>query len=293
MACLIAGYLLYIFGIKIGGDIKGLVHNIAAAFVAIPCLYVIYDMALRFSKKRLNQEIFEYGKMLVDREALSIISQIMKSVYPYEARDASFRGIQTFLSLEKINVKGLIEKAEYTGFQAFRAWDVKEKKLHEILSNAFVAKRMDDEQIITVITLIKSLQSLEAMQKNEALYEVTKRKAGGYRIQSGKEMNPINKDYPDRYLLLKHLKDDKYVVADFGDFAPYRHSKLLNICIVQPKFIDEYANAISDVISSINQWIELTGSEFLIDTKMFRIGIGDNEMPLKERHITAEFTRLP
>jgi hypothetical protein len=98
------------------GDAKGLVHNIAAAFVAIPCLYVIYELAQRFSQKRLNKEIFEYGKMLVDREALSIISQLIKSLYSYEKRDASFQGIQTFLSLEKINVKGLIEESEYLGF---------------------------------------------------------------------------------------------------------------------------------------------------------------------------------
>jgi hypothetical protein len=141
---------------------------------------------------------------------------------------------------------------------------------------------MDDEQIIAVITLIKSLQRLEAIQKIETLYKVTERKAGKYHVQSGKAINPLNKDYPDRYLLLKHFKDDKYVVTDFGDFAPYQSSKLLNICIIQPQFTDTYADAISDVISGINRWLELTGGEFLIDTKMFRIGLRDNDMLVQE-----------
>jgi len=145
-------------------------------------------------------------------------------------------------------VKGLIEESEYLGFQAFKAWVVTEKKLHEILSNAFIIQRMDDEQIISVITLIKSLQGLEVIQKIETLYKITERKAENYRVQSGKAINPLNKEYPDRYLLLKHLKDDKFVVTDFGDFAPYQSSKLLNICIVQPQFIDNYADAICDVI---------------------------------------------
>ena len=71
-AALVTGYLLYIVGNNMVGDAKGLVHNIAAAFVAIPCLYVIYELAQRFSQKRLNKEIFEYGKMLIDRETLSL-----------------------------------------------------------------------------------------------------------------------------------------------------------------------------------------------------------------------------
>jgi hypothetical protein len=281
-ACLIAGYLLYNAGLELEGDAKGLVHNITAAFIAIPCLYVIYEVAQRFSQKRLNKEIFEYAKMIIDREALSIVGQLIKTVYPYETSDTSFQGIQTFLSLEKINVKGLIEESEYLGFQAFKNWVVTENKLHEILSNAFVVQRMDNEQIIAVITLIKSLQRLEAIQKLETLYEVTERKAEKYHIQSGKMINPLNTEYPDRYLLLKPLKDDKHVVVDFGDFAPYQSSKLLNICMVQPQYFDTYENAISDVISDINRWLEVTGGEFLIDTKMLRIGFRNNDMQLQE-----------
>ena len=147
IVALITGYLLYIVGSKMEGDAKGLVHNISAAFVAIPCLYVIYELAQRFSQKRLNKEIFEYGKMLIDREVLSIVSQLIKSVYSYDMRDTSFQGIQSFLSLEKINIKGLIEETRYLGFQAFKAWCVTENKLHEILSNAFIVQRMDDERL--------------------------------------------------------------------------------------------------------------------------------------------------
>jgi len=281
-ACLIAGYLFYNVGIKMGGDAKGLIHNIAAAFIAIPCLYVIYELAQRFSRKRLNKEIFDYGKMIVDREVLTIIGQLIKTVYPYETRDTSFQDIQTFLLLEKINMKGLIEESEYLGFQVFKGWTVTENNLHDILRNTFVVQRMDDEQIIAIITLLKSLRRLEAIQKVETLNKVTERKTEKYRVQSGKTINPVNTEYPDRYLLLKHIKDDKYVVTDFGDFTPFQSSKLLNICTVQPQFIDSYADAISDVVADINRWLELTGGEFLIDTKMFRIGFSNLDMQVKE-----------
>ena len=43
-ACLIAGLVLYVIGTKLAEDLKALVLNIAAAFVAIPLLYLIYDV---------------------------------------------------------------------------------------------------------------------------------------------------------------------------------------------------------------------------------------------------------
>jgi hypothetical protein len=47
-------------------------------------------------------------------------------------------------------------------------------------------------------------------------------------------------------------------------------------------FLDVYADAICDVISDVNRWLVLTGGEFLIDTKMFRIGLKDNNKPEQE-----------
>ena len=72
------------------------------------------------------------------------------------------------------------------------------------------------------------------------------------------------------------------VAEIFGDFAPYQSSKLLNICIVQPQCIDTYADAIYDVISDINRWLGVSGGEFLIDTKMFRIGLSNNDVQVQE-----------
>jgi len=43
-----------------------------------------------------------------------------------------------------------------------------------------------------------------------------------------------------------------------------------------------------DVINEINNWVDLTDSEFLIDTKMFRLGLGvysiNNQIPNGENY---------
>lgn len=210
VACVLAGTLLFVLASGLSGDSKQLLLTIAGAFFAIPCLYVIYEAAQRFSKKKLNKELFDYAKMQIDREILSIVNQLMKMVYPYDKRDFSFQGIQTFLSQDKAQIRALIENSEYLGFQVFKNWLITERNMCSILENPFILQRLEDDQAISIIALIKELRSLGTIQKNaHNLYEVTNKRVDGYKIQGGKEVNDSNVEYPNRYLLLRHLGHGK------------------------------------------------------------------------------------
>lgn len=273
-SCVFAGLMFFLASIQLTADYKGLFLNIAAAFLAIPFLYLIYELAQKFSQKRLNKELFDYAKMQIDRELLSIVNQLAKVVYPYEKQDFSFQGIQNFLSQSSSQIGDVVEKGEYIGFQVLKNWSISERNLHSILESPFILHRLEDDQIISVISILKELRSLESIQKNVTdLYVNTGKKVDNYKITSGKEISDRNTDYPDRYLLLRYLKGDKYQVADFGDFAPYHVGDLLNIFRFNNKYIEDYSDSIYDFIKTINEWLNLTGSEFLIDTKMFRLGM--------------------
>ena len=124
--------------------------------------------------------------------------------------------------------------------------------------------------------LLKEISAFEAVLKQVTdLYLVTDVKADGYIVKAGREISERNTDYPDRYLLLRHLKDDNYLVADFGDFAPYQFQNLLKICKVNRKYLENYAETLYEIVLQINQWVKSTGNEFLIDTNMFRMASGD------------------
>ena len=280
IVCIATGTILFVGGSMLSGDVKSLVLGIAGVFFAIPCLYVIYESAQTFSNRKLNKELFEYAKMRVDREVLSMVNQLMKIVYPYEDRDFSPKGIQTFLSQNKQQIAVAIEGNEYLGFQVLKDWSVSEDCLVQILESPFILQKLDNDHVISVISLMKRIRSLQDIQKNVPdLYQPIDKKAHGYKIQAGRELNDSNTKYPDRYLLLKELADDKYQVADFGDFPLYQIPKLLYYFQVNRKYTGVYALEISDFIATINQWIELTGTEFIVDTRMFRMGIRAN--PLK------------
>lgn len=277
VACIVAGSIFSVVATKLDGDLKGLTLSISAALFAIPFLYVIYELAQKNSKKKLNKELFDYAKMQIDREVLSIINQLMKIVRSYEKRDFSLQGIQAFLSQSEHQIREYIDNNDYLGFQVFKNWSISERNIHSIIENPFILQRLEDEQIISIIGILKTLRMLEDVQKRvDDLYEVTDKITDSYKIQSGRELSDENVEYPNRYLLLKHLVDDEYQVADFGDFPRYQIGKLLNICKVNRKYLEAYTNAIYGVLKQINEWLELSGSEFLLDTRMFRLGFKTN-----------------
>ncbi len=277
VVCIIAAYVFFIIGKKINSDIKGLMHGIAGSFLSIPALYLIYELSKNYSQRRLNKELFDYAKMQIDRDVLSTINQLMKVVLPYEKVEISPKSIKDFLSQTKNEFISTIKTNEYLGFQVFKNWSITEKNITKILENSFILQHLDNDQLISIIDLLKEIRSFEFMPKNIGdLYISTGKIAKGYKIENGKNLNESNNEYPDRYLLLKHLDENKFLVKDFGDFALYQKDKLLQIYRINNKYLDYLASSLLDLINSISLWIELTGYEFLIDTKMFRTSLRKN-----------------
>jgi hypothetical protein len=212
--------------------------------------------------------------MQIDREVLSIINQLIKIVY--SLREANFdpKNINKFLSLKKDEITEIISNNEHLGFQIFKDWGVGENAVQELLKNSFIFDTLENEQAISVISIIKAIRYLESIQKQDELFLKTDNKVVSYKVAEGKKISKENLKYPDRYLLLKDLGNNKFQVADFGDFSKFNRNKLVSIFKVNKNYLESYSSAIFDLIIAINKWLELTGTEFIIDTKAFRLGYG-------------------
>jgi len=277
LVCLIAAYAFFVLGSKFNSDLKGLMHGIAGSFLSIPILYFIYELSKNFSQQRLNKELFDYAKMQIDRDVLSIVNQLMKIVLPYEKVTLSPKDIRIFLSQTKNDLIVTIKTNEYIGFQVFKNWSIAERNITKILENSFILQHLDDNQLIAIIGLLKEIRAFEFIPKNlDDLYVSTEKEITGYKIESGKNINERNNEYPERYILLKHLKENQFMVRDFGDFALYQKDKLLKIYKVNDKYLDPFVMSFLGLIDSIKLWVELTGYEFIIDTKMFRTSFKKN-----------------
>jgi len=261
---------LFFIGIRLEDNLRNLFLSIAATFFGIPLIYLFYQTILNFSQKRLNKELYDYAKMQIDREILSMTYQLQKMVYKLEEKDLSQSGISKFLSLTKDNIIELLNRNEYLGFQIFKHWETTEKGLHEIIRDPYILNRLENEQIISLIEIMKDLRYIESIQKIDDLYISKDTIVKSYKVASGLEMSHKNINFPDRYLLLKKIGKDKSVVMDFGDFHLYNVESLLNVFRINGKYLDIYCCAILDLIKDINSWLDLTGKEFVIDTKQFR-----------------------
>lgn len=267
-----AGFIFYLLGELLQENTRGFFINISATFFAIPLIYLFYQLVDSFSHKKLNKEIFDYAKMQVDREILSILNQAYKIIYSLEEKEFSRKTINNLLSLKKEEIKKIVSKKEYLGFQIFKEWEVSENELHQILKNSYVLERLEDEQIIDIILVMKDLKHLEGIQRIKDLYLETNKKVNSYKVVSGTKINERNIKFPDRYLLLKNLGDNNFLVEDFGDFRPYNIEKLLHFFIVNKEFLEIYSDALFGLMKDINSWLDLTGREFVIDTRMFKLG---------------------
>ncbi len=255
-------------------EYKALLQNISAAFIAIPLLYFIYELSKRSSKKKLTKELFNYAKMQVDRELLTIVRQLTKIVQPYNLHDFSFKGLNSFLSFTEEQIKNILKNNKYLGFQIFRHWSVSQKALESILDSPFILQILDDDQIISLIAILLEIRAFHFIQRQlNDFYEDTGDISNDYKIKKGSELNEKNTKFPDRYILLKPLDEDKYIVFDFGDFNQYHYDKLLNIYTVSEKFLPQYAKIVSDFLKEINHWLENTGKTILVDPLLYRIGI--------------------
>lgn len=269
----LSGLIVYLFVINSTFDktLSSLLINISAALFAIPLLFIIYELAQKYSKRKLNKELIEYGKLVLDTEILSLINQLQKLIYNYEEQKKSFDDITVFLSLNVSQIKNIASDKELLGFQIFKQWDEAERGITEKLNNSLLVQKLDDEQLIPIIRILKKVNSLQVYSKKEDIFERIDKTTEDYVINSGKEISKYNDKLPDRLLLLKKLGGDKYMVQDFGDFKPFNHDKLLHYWIIKEEHAKVLSRLIGSIIEDINEWLNETGDEFLIDNKMFKI----------------------
>jgi len=270
---ILSGSLFLYTGFRVNPDLKGLFISIAAAFFAIPLVYLFYQQAHNFSQKRLNKEIFDYAKMQIDTDILSIVNQLRKLVYPVGETGLSESVTNKFLSNKIDNINEIISGNEYLGFQVFKKWEISENNLHSTLENSFMHRSLENEHLISIISIIKSLRYLENFQNvNELYVPLENKEITSYKVISGRELNAENTQFPERRILMKDLGDNKGLVVDFGDFKTYNIDNLLKVFVLNKEYVAAYSVAISELIQEINAWLDLTGREFILDSQMFRVG---------------------
>lgn len=248
--------------------IKNLFINLSATLVGITLSYISYQLIKKWSDTKLQETLFDYSKVQIDYEIMSIVSQIQKMLQPLGKVNKSFDGIREFLSLSE---KELIEKVadvELLGYQIFKNWHFSINNIQKFIENGFTLKYMSNEQIICLVELFKSIKALDKPYNYiDSFFEATGKTSTEFSI-----IPPSSKqELPFRSILLKKIpgKSDQGVVVDFGDITLDKLKLSLNL--YKLKSPETYIPPLHRVLKNIDQWIKLSGNTILIDTSKMRI----------------------
>lgn len=265
----ISGLILFAISKSASADFKSLLINISASLLAIPLVFMFYQMVQKFSNQTLNVKIMDYAKLQIDTEILSIINQLQKVIYPLDAVDNTLSGINKFSNLSKQEITTFLTNNKYLGFQIFKHFEITEHNIEKALEHPLILNIFNNELLICIITILQKIASLKKIQTFDCLYLPTGEVTEDYKIVKGSDLNESNEKYPDRYILFKAIGNDNYEVKDFGDIDLYNLNKSLRFFKITPEWINSFTNIIYDLIQDFNTWGKLTGKKFIIDTNNF------------------------
>lgn len=271
LICLIVGSIFLIVTFTIPSEeLKGLYSNLAATFFGIPLVFLVFETTKAFSNRKLNAEIFDYVKMLVDTQALSATKHLIKMVYSYERNKNTFGDIVDTINLKKEELATLLKTEKRIGFQIFKKFEVDEQNIQSLLNNSLLLQSMSNEQIICIIKLLQSMRQLSLLRRESDLFIATDEKLSNYKAIKGSSINPTNNILPNRYMLLKSISNDKSLVVDFGDFTDQIKEDCNKVYEVNIKQEELLIETLFELLSNVNNWLAVTGNEFIIDQKIFR-----------------------
>jgi len=245
--------------------------NFSAIFISITLIYLFYDLIKLIINRKLNKEIADYLKLQVDTIILRILNYLLKITYGY-CKEFSDTSIKELLSIKKDILKNNLKDQSFLGFQILKNTSYHEEELKKILSNNLLTNKSDNEQIISIIRILKNVYWLSnVIQKNS--FNNAKQNNGKdiYKIIQGTKINLINENFPNRYILLEKIDNNKAIVRDFGDFSENTINFLLQSYNIKNEFFNTISDRLYDLIQSINYWIKLTGYEFIVEIREFKM----------------------
>lgn len=223
-----------------------------------------------YSKGLLSDDINEYIKVQADTQVLTIIKHLNIILFGYKEYK-SFEYVNKFMSLTDDEIKNILSERKFLGFQVYKKFEEIEDKIKEVFDKITASSYYKREFGVPLANLIKwigSFDKFNSLRQAPDLFVKTNESAKGFDVVYGPDMNPTNNDV---YLLLERIDNESGIVRDFGQFQEQQKiNAMLDYVVINKKYIDEYTNRLTELISIIDKWLGMSGGEFLIDNiKMF------------------------
>jgi hypothetical protein len=224
-----------------------------------------------YKKTIFSNELMDYYNGDIYLSLLRLIMDFAKFLYGYENIENTFETINRVLSLECNELFEAISARHCMGFVLFKSYSEYVSELSSQLEKIVPIKNFDDDYYVPIIRLINTLRlyNKELNRRGElSRFDFVSSFKEQFRVLN----NQTTSGKENRIVLLKKVDTDKGVVVDFGDFQRKDHiDNLLNEFILKESAVKFYSGFINEATTSINQWIDNNGGEFIIDETQLEI----------------------
>ncbi|MFB1100376.1 hypothetical protein [Terribacillus sp. JSM ZJ617] len=217
------------------------------------------------NKGMLYDDLNDYLKMQVDTQILTVIKNLDYIIYGYDG-ESSFDKYSRLLSMEYSDIKDVLGKRRFLGFQVFKNFEKIEKELTTILMNITASAYFKKEIGVSIVNLIRWINRFDkfnSLRQSPDLFVTSGEKTDKYRVLFGPDINPQNEEI---YLLIKVIDDSHGQVTDSGQFQEKQKvDQMLDYVSMNKNYIEIYAGLLYEFIQLINKWLSLTNGEFIMD----------------------------
>ncbi|WP_418124406.1 hypothetical protein ACNFU2_07025 [Chryseobacterium sp. PTM-20240506] len=222
-----------------------------------------YNINILKERGLLHDELDDYFKRDIDTEFITICNHLRKIVFEIKNENLLI-DVSNLLNLSANEINNKINNKKIIGFHLFKHFEVNGQTVKKLIDSIISISNFKKEKIVT---LIKFKNWLDWYNKfnNERLYNdlfIKLEKVDNYKIVTSN-----NKDLPDRIILGKLLPENKMIVDDFGDIGTtHKIENSIYYHKINPAHLNNYVKLLYNFIEITNEWLDKTGSEFILDT---------------------------
>lgn len=251
---------------KSEGKYKDLLINLSASFIAIPLIYLTYELAKNILFSKLNKEIYDYQKKIVDTVILNIFSKTVKMIVSYQSYSLTESSLKQYLDMSLDDLKANVSSGRFYGFQLLKK---NEEYINAIENIIYKTKSFDSFNFRHYTPLFQLMKVLITFQ-NDLLSLKMIEEIDPHASQLNLRWIRNASSTGEKYILGEVIDNDHITVVDFGNFYKDAEDNFLKEYKINEKYIEHYSMEVYMIFQLISEWLEETNYEILLDSRYFR-----------------------
>ncbi len=213
-----------------------------------------------------NKSYYNENKQHLDLSLQVVLMDLLKILNFSHKHDLKLFDYAKLLNMTEQEINDITMNMEILGFQLFRNLEKSIKEFTEYFNDDLSIFFFDAKEKNRLAKIIMSLKRLEKILYSNEIFEeigITSE----FKIISALKMNPNNAK--DGYLLL----NKQNVVIDMGYFSDKNINNLNKIYKIKTNYERNLSLTIYNLIVTINDWIRVTGGQFIFNSRLVNLNI--------------------